>query len=150
MRYISNALAALLLGIIAAACSTFRMEPADYSWPVESVLIVDEEGVITDTRYSFDVNVSAMFQQEEIPLPEISGREVRVIRDQKGYYFMTSQGLRNVYVFLAEEGGMNLVSKILVNSEGVNGPAFNQRSPYIEFIQGDNQSTFLTKDGIRQ
>jgi hypothetical protein len=66
----------------------------------------------------------------------------------KGYYFITASKFKNVYVFGQIEGGLKLTNKILVSQDGLENPAFNQRPPYIQLLNGENPPVSLTKEGI--
>jgi hypothetical protein len=71
-----------------------------------------------------------------------------MIRDVKGFYFITASKFKNVYVFEQTEGGLKLNNKILVAPDGLNEPFFNQQVPFIQLVNGQNQSLLLTKDGV--
>jgi hypothetical protein len=129
------------------ACSSLNLKPADFSWPVESVLEVNDDGFVTEERYSLSFNTINMFIEETEDSTSHLNKQVRLIRDVKGYYFITSDNFKNVYVFNAYDGGLKLENKILISEAGINNPAFNQRPPYIELLEGGNQH-LLSKDGI--
>jgi len=60
---------------------------------------------------------------------------------------MTGIKFKNVYVFRAYDGAMVLDNKILISESGFQNPAFNQRSPHIELIDGEGILK-LTHKGI--
>jgi len=126
----------LLLFIITAACSVLTLQPANFSWPLESVLPVDDDGKVTDDRYSIEVNTLGLFFEEFQDSLSYKGKEVRMIRDNQGFYFMTASNFKNVYVFKVDEGKMELEKKIFISEFGLKTPAFNQRDPYIELVDG--------------
>ena len=53
----------LIFGIV-TACSVLTLQPSDFAWPVESVLKVDDNGKVTDDRYSFNFNTKGLFYEE--------------------------------------------------------------------------------------
>ena len=133
--------------LITAACSVLTLQPANFSWPIESVLPVDDNGKVTDDRYSLEVNTVGMFFEEFQDSLSYKGKEVRMIRDNQGFYFMTASNFKNVYVFKIDEGKMVLSKKIFISEFGLQTPAFNQRNPYIELVDGTNKMN-LTYKGI--
>ncbi len=136
-----------LLLIILTGCSTLTLEPASFGWPLESVVTPDENGFIVIDRYSTKVKIANLFFEETENLSAYNGNEVRVIRNSNGYYFLTAKGFKHVYVFEAENGKMEMESKILISENGLNNPAFNQRDPFIELVDG-NESYKLSDSEI--
>jgi hypothetical protein len=134
--------------IVLAGCSSLTLRPGDFGWPIESVLKVDEKGMIEDKQYYFSINVKDLLYNETQDSVNISNVTMRIIRDMNGYYFMTASKFKNVYVFEQIEGGLKLMNKILVAQDGIENPAFNQRPPYIQLLNGQNPSILLTNEGI--
>ena len=137
----------LFLILITAACSVLTLQPANFSWPLESVLSVDDNGKVAEDRYSIEVNTIGLFFEEFQDSLSYKGKEVRMIRDNQGFYFMTASNFKNVYVFKADEGTLKLEEKIFISEFGLQTPAFNQRNPYIELVDGTNKMN-LTYKGI--
>lgn len=137
--------AALIL--IGTACSMLTLQPADFSWPVESLLKVDDQGNVTEDRYATSFNTTGLFYEEFQDSMAYKGKEIRLIRNNAGNYFITGKDFKNVYVFKANEGTLALEKKIFISEFGFKSPAFNQRSPYIELVDGDYKIN-LTNDGI--
>lgn len=135
------------LTLITTACSMLTLQPADFSWPVESALKVDDQGNVTEERYSTDFNTIGLFYEEFQDSMSYKGKEIRLIRNNWGDYFITGKKFKNVYVFKASEGTLVLEKKIFISEFGLKEPAFNQRTPYIELLDGDYK-TNLTSDGI--
>ena len=134
--------------IFIPACSTLMLQPTDFSWPVESVMKVDDNGSVQENRYSISFNTKDLFLQETGDSLGYKNKELRVIRDVKGYYFMTANNFKDVYVFNPIAGALQLKNKIEISdSLKMENPAFNQRPPYIELIYGSNQVN-LTDEGI--
>jgi len=136
-----------LLSLIIAACSVLTLQPANFSWPLESILPVDDNGNISEDRYSIEVNTVGMFFEEFQDSLSYKSKEVRMIRDNQGFYFLTSTNFKNVYVFKADEGKLVQENKIFISEFGLQTPAFNQRDPYIELVDGTNKMN-LTYKGI--
>jgi hypothetical protein len=134
--------------LICSACSTLTLESADFSWPVESVLPVDNEGRIIDQRYAIEFNTQPLFYEEHNDSSAFVGKEIRLIRDQKGYYYLTANEFKNVYVFRADEGELTLENKISISETGIARPAFNQRGTHIELIDANSKALNLTNNGI--
>jgi len=132
-----------------AACSTLKLEPAQFAWPLESVLNVDKDGFVKEDRHAMNFNTKALFFEETQDSLSFAGKTLRLIRNNEGYYFMTSTNFKNVYVFSVEKNAFTLLNTIFVNETGLSNPAFNQRSPYIELL--DEAKTYkLTSEGIQE
>jgi len=140
-------ISSILLLFITAACSVLTLQPANFSWPLESVLSVDDNGKVSEDRYSIEVNTIGLFFEEFQDSLSYKGKEIRIIRDNQGFYFMTASNFKNVYVFKAEEGKLVQENKIFISEFGLQTPAFNQRDPYIELVDGTNKMN-LTYKGI--
>jgi hypothetical protein len=136
------------LFLVLAGCSSLTLKPGDFAWPIESVSKVDDKGMIEDKQYYFSLNVKELLYDETQDSVNISNVTLRIIRDMKGYYFLTASKFKNVYVFEQIEGGLKLTKKILVTQDGLENPAFNQRPPYIQLLNGQNPPVSLTKEGI--
>ena len=129
------------------ACSVLTLTPANFAWPIESVLKVNDEGEVNDERYSFSFDAKGIYHEEFQDSLAYLDRELRIIRDVQGYYFMTGIKFKNVYVFRAYDGAMVLNNKILISESEIQNPRFNQRSHNIELIDGD-KTLKLTHRGI--
>jgi len=138
---------ALLLLIILPACSSLTLAPADFSWPVESVLKVNEDGFVNEDRYSLVFDSKNLFLEETGDSMAYQNKDLRIIRDNKGFYYITSNSFKNIYVFTGDDGELNLENKIPISETGISQPAFNQRSPYVELVYGDKKQ-MLSHDGI--
>ncbi|MEG8946369.1 hypothetical protein [Rosettibacter firmus] len=132
----------VFISLIFSGCAAVILQPADFSWPIENALKVDEKGFIKEDRYTFSINVKRIFYEEHKDSNLALGKVIRIIRNKDGYYFITASNFKNVYVFFPVEGGMKLINKIKISeTESLNQPAFNQKAPYIELI--DNSKKFL-------
>jgi len=133
--------------LLTSACSMLTLQPADFSWPVESAIKVDDQGNVSEERYSTDFNTIGLFFEEFQDSMSYKGKEIRLIRNNCGDYFITGKQFKNVYVFKATEGTLVLEKKIFISEFGLKEPAFNQRTPYIELLDGDYKIN-LNSDGI--
>jgi hypothetical protein len=133
---------------IVAGCSTLTLKPGEFAWPVESVSKIDDQGFIVDEQYCLSLNVKELLFAETQDSVNIVNVELRIIRDGKGYYFMTAAKFKHVYVFEQIEGGLKLTNKILVAQNGLEDPALNQRPPYIQLLNDQDPPVLLTKEGV--
>ncbi|MFI5237621.1 MAG: hypothetical protein ACHQLA_06780 [Ignavibacteriales bacterium] len=134
--------------LIYTACSTLTLQTANFSWPIESVLTVNDDGDVVDQRYSVEFNTLPLFYEELQDSTAYKGEEIRLIRDQQGYYYVTANEFKNVYVFQAEDGELLLENKIPVSETGIVRPAFNQRGTYIELVDANSKIISLTHQGM--
>lgn len=149
MKITKTVFSLLVLNIV-AGCSSLILKPADYSWPVENVLKVDGNGFISEERYTFSINVKQLFFTEYKDSTNYSGKEIRIIRDKPGYYFMTAKDFKNVYVFIPVENGMKLENKIqLSETENLISPVFNQKNSHIELLDGSRKYSLNHKGIVR-
>jgi hypothetical protein len=130
-------------------CAQITLEPSDLAWPIESVLEIDEDGFIKEERYSLSTNVISLFAAEKNDSSSYLNESVRIIRDSKGYYFLTANEFKNVYVFNVDDGKFIQINKILISEFGLDLPAFNQRKPNIEVLDGEQHIVFINSDGIK-
>ncbi len=137
----------LILLSTLGACSMLTLHPANFAWPIESVLPVSDEGMVLEDRYSIEFNTVSLFFEEFQDSSAYNGNSIRMIRDNGGYYYITASKFKNVYVFRAEDGSFVLHNKIFISEFGIEDPAFNQRTPYIELINGGKKIS-LTNVGI--
>lgn len=139
----------IFLLLLIPACVSVSLSPADFSWPAEIVLKADAQGNVFDKRYSMTFNVKPVFVEEFGDSVVVEGKEIRLIRNKSGYYFLTSEKFDNVFLFLMSDGALNSAGKILISEDGISQPAFNQRDSYIELLTG-KQAIQLTESGIRE
>ena len=139
----------MLLFVILSACSSLTLKPADYSWPIENVLKVDNKGFVEEQRYSFTLKVKALFYEEFEDSTNFSGKEIRLIRDKLGFYYITGKDFKNVYVFEPGESGMCLENKIEITETGLVSPVFNQKSPNVELLDNTNKYLLNNKGIVR-
>jgi len=137
---------ALLLGV--AACGpSLVIQNVDYSQPIESVIAPAEDNTVHDQRYAISFSVAPLLTEENIS----SVDEVRLIRNDKGYYFVTAAGFSNIYVLRASEGELALETKIQLTGNGLEQPALNQRGDHIEVVdRATGQVYRVNEEGIRE
>jgi hypothetical protein len=131
------------------ACTSLLLEPAQFSWPIESVLKVDKDGFVKEERHSINFNTKALFFDETQDSLSYAGKTLHLIRNNEGFYFMTANDFKNVYVFSVQKNAFILQNKILVKETGLINPAFNQRSSFIELLD-DGKTYKLTSEGIEE
>lgn len=130
------------------ACSSLRIDSVDFGWPVESVLTVTDANMIEEGRYMVTCSVSKLATEEFQDSTALRGAKLRLLRNNEGYYFLTGPRFKNVYVFTPGAGTLALNSRIEVSKMGLKNPALNQRSPYVELLDGDTPVKLLTSDDI--
>jgi hypothetical protein len=130
-------------------CSSLVLQPANFSWPVESVLKADANGVVSEGRYAVSFSITQLLTTEFGDTPTPAGAPVRVIRDREGFYYITAPQFKNVYVFTAGDGEMKQYRKIEIADSAMTDPKFNQRDTFIELLNGP-ATLALTKDGITE
>ncbi len=141
----------LVLFVVAlAGCSGMLLKPAEFAWPVESVMTVDSKGMVQEDRYSMSFSVKPILLEETGDTMRMSRHTVRMIRDDRGYYFLTAAKFKNVYVLTADDGALKVATKILVKETGLDNPAFNQRPPYIQVLNEKDKPVLISRDGIHQ
>lgn len=128
-------------------CATVTLKPADFSWSFESVLTTDAGGLARGEPKTIVFDAGAMFRDEEGKAAEVAGRTVRVIRSVDGYYFLTSPGFKNVYIFEDEEAKLTMYKKVLIAKEGMQSPFFNLREQGVQLV-ANGQTYTLSKKGI--
>lgn len=142
----------LTLAVAVVGCSTVALKPADFSWPVEVVVKPDSKGMVQEARYQVAFNVKPLLFEEFQDSVNIA-KPLRLIRDYRGYYFITGNDFKHVYVFEQDDASLTLAKKIKVTEKGLQSPAFNQKNQFIELISTANAGEppiLLTKDGIQE
>jgi hypothetical protein len=150
----SPGLLAVPIAIVLAGCGGLALRPADFAWPFESVFKVDSKGFATEeeepARYFIKFNAKPLLFEETGDSVNVTNHTFRVIRDMQGYYYITAKTFKNVYVFSSAEGALTLQNKIVVAEKGLDSPAFNQRPPYVQLLNGREKARMLNKDGLQE
>lgn len=133
--------------VLMTGCSTVVLKPTDFSWSYESVMTTDAQGVIKGEPKTITCSVKGLFFAEVQDSVNVADKVIRVIRDRDGFYFMTSAGFKNVYIFKTDDGALSLQKKVLISENGLNKPAFNRRDKGIE-LANEGVVYFLNKNGL--
>lgn len=137
-----------LLAILALpGCATVTLKPVDYSWSFESVLIADATGYVRAEPKTIAFDAKELFRAEMQDPGAAAGKTVRIIRNIDGYYFVTSPGFKNVYIFSGADKKLTLNKKVLIAKQGMEKPFFNRRDGGIELV-ANGQAYLLNKKGI--
>lgn len=129
------AIASLIVAVLLTGCKqSMVISEVDYSQSIESVLEPDENGLIEDQKHGLKFNIKPMQYAETQDTSSITTEQVRYIRGQEGYYYLTAPNYKHVYVMAPEEGKLKLKEKLKILDEGIEKPAFNQRPSYIQLI----------------
>lgn len=134
---------------IISACSSVTLKPVDFAWPIESVLTTDSEGTVTIDRYSTTFNATNLFKTEFSETTNAINKEIRVIRGEDGYYYVTAQGFKNVYLLYAKGGELIVEEGILISEKGLTSPIFNQHKPDIELRDGA-EVYIINSEGLKR
>ncbi|WP_211359343.1 hypothetical protein [Fodinibius salinus] len=125
----------LLMALLFMGCKqSMVISKVDYSQSIESVLKPDEEGVVKDAKHGLSFNIKPLQYAETRDTSSVTTEQVRYIRGQKGFYYITAPNYKNVYVMEAQKGSLKLKKKLSVSEKGVSRPAFNQRGEYIQLV----------------
>jgi hypothetical protein len=138
----------LIVSFAFSSCASLSLQWVDYSWPVESVLKVSQHNTIEEGRYAITIRITYLAAEEFQDSTALIGTSLRLIRSEEGYYFVTGPKFKNVYVFTPGASELNLKSKIHVSETGLKSPALNQRTPYIELLDGKTMKQLLTSDNV--
>ncbi len=137
------------LSIFTSCTPSLVLRPVDYAWNLESVLKVDKDMYVKGAPKTLGFNVYELFKAEKIDL-KISedGREVRLIRDNLGYFYIIAEGFTNVYVFRTGENSLDLFRKITIDKDGVNKPRLNFREPNVQLLYNNGKDIMMDNKGI--
>jgi len=142
-------LISLAMGVF--ACNdALIVHDVNYGQPVESVLQPDTNGVIIDKRYGLSFDISPLQFAETGDSVNVSIDRVHLIRGVKGYYYITANNFKHVYIMKPTKGSLTLKEKVLVSDAGLRSPAFNLRSPFIQLVETENDIVYaLDENGIQ-
>src|SRR5512138_3962892 len=104
----------LCCSALALASCGLTIENVRYGWPVESVLPVGDDNMIQDGRYGLHFSVAAIAQEEFESPGALRGKEIRLLRNSEGYYFLTAKRIKHIYVLKSGESALKLETSILV------------------------------------
>jgi len=127
-----------ILMISLVGCSSLKLAPANFAWSIETVLPVDQNGMVTEKRYAFSFNAKPLFFAEKGDSALYYDEELHIIKNEKGFYFITAKLFSGVYVFQESDGALSLTNKIAFEQK-LSNPAFNSRFPWIELVDGESK-----------
>ncbi len=133
-----------------ASCSALKIEHVDYGWPVEVVATATSANMVSAERYGLAFSVAKIAEAEFQDSSALAGQQVRVLRSNEGFYFLTGPRFKNVYVLRPSEGELVKESVIPVSPTGLRSPALNLRSPYVELLDADGFRKLLTRNDIAE
>ncbi|MEO1023579.1 MAG: hypothetical protein AAFW89_13625 [Bacteroidota bacterium] len=144
--------ASLLLGIVLQGCTqSFTLKDVDYTQHLESVLEPEADGTVVDIRHGIQFNVLPLQFEELGDSSQVTIREIRVIRDSDGWYYLTAGSFRHVYVMEPQRRALKLRRKVKVSDSGLIEPAFNARVPYVVLLDHSlSGQLVVTPNGIKQ
>lgn len=140
----------LLMVFTFSSCGSLSLQWVDYSWPVESVVKVNQNNTVEEGRYAISIRVTNLAMEEFQDSTALIGVALRLLRSEEGFYFITGPKFKNVYVFNPGPSELNLKSKIEVSETGMKSPALNQRTPYVEVVDGKGWKRLLTSDSVAE
>ena len=145
-----NIILSVIIILTLSACTTLTIKNASFGWPIESVLKSDITGKVSEPRYAINFNIKQIVKAETGSYTDFKNREIRLIRNIKGFYFVTAKSFKHVYVFNVNNGEFVLENKIKVSEKGLVKPVFNQREPEIELIDGNYKALLTHKEAVRK
>lgn len=137
--------------MVGTACKTFVVKNVNYAHQIESVLTPDENGTVNDVRHGISFNVQPFLKKEFGEKDSTEIQEVRLIRNQEGFYFITANQFKNVYVMEPEKGSLKMKKRIKVSETGISEPAFNMRDGMVQLVKVEtNEIVSLNEEGIQK
>lgn len=142
----------LLLLVMLIGCNkSMVIENVDYSQSIESVMTPNEEGIVDDVQRGLQFSIMPLQYEETQDTSSVTVEQVRYIRGQEGYYYITASNFMNVYIMSPNDGELVLEEKILISEEGITSPALNQRGSYIQLVNRESGDSWrLTSEGIQE
>ncbi len=142
----------LVAAIVFTGCKqSMVISEVDYSQSIESVLEPDEDGVVNDKKHGLKFNIKPIQFAETQDTSSVTTKQLRYIRGQEGYYYVTAPDYKHVYVMAQEKGTLKLTEKMKVSDGGIEKPAFNQRMSYIQLInQASDEVWKIDAEGIEK
>ena len=125
------------------------IEDVNYAQHVESVVAPNEEGIVSDQRNNIRFSVLPLLNEEFGADSSQSVEFVRILRNADGFYFITANGFKNVYVFEPKSGELKLKKSIQISESGLEQPALNWRAPYIQIVAYNKETPlYITEQGV--
>ena len=150
IRWQHTGVSSLLLGLtfLLSACSSLSLQDVDYGWPVESVLKVKDNNTVSEGRYVISFNIAPLAENEFGDPNALKGKEIRLLRNSEGMYYVTGPNFKNVYVLAPEAGELVLHHTFEISETGLSKPALNKRGQYVELLDGNSLRLLFTSDDI--
>lgn len=123
-------------------CSSLQLQPADFSWAAEEIVDVNGKGMVDAKRYSVAFTVTALLAQEfgADSAAAKGTKELRLIRDKAGFYYVTGKKFKNVYVLAQADGALSVAATLAISPEKqMDDPKFDQKGSYIELWNGKDK-----------
>ncbi|MFA6468724.1 MAG: hypothetical protein WCW35_07490 [Bacteroidota bacterium] len=142
-------LISFVTALIVAGCSSLQLQPADFSWAAEEIVEVGNKGMVDAKRYSVAFNITALLAKEFAAdtMAAKNTKEVRLIRDKAGFYYLTGKNFKSVYVLAQSDGALAVNNAVVISAEkGMDDPKFDQKDSYIELWNGRDKYQ-VTKGG---
>jgi hypothetical protein len=73
-------------------------------------------------------NTKPLFFEEMQDSMAYNGKSIRLIRSSEGFYFITTSGFKNVYVFTGAKSSLSLENKLLINEAGFKKPGLQPKT----------------------
>jgi hypothetical protein len=138
----------IVFAMFISSCSSFKIENVTYGWSAEYIASPDDNGNFTVPKHSMVLNLTKVFQEEKITDPP-SKFNIHIIRDDEGYYFITSDKFIFVWVFESREKSLKLYDKLnLLDNKPLNDPKFNEQKPNVKLFMRDAKEFIINKDGV--
>lgn len=116
----------MIATVLLAGCKqSMVISKVDYSQSIESVLQPDEDGTVKDVKHGLTFNIKPIQYAETQDTSSVTTNQVRYIRGQEGYYYITAPNYKNVYVMAPEKGKLVLKETLKTSEDGISKPAFN-------------------------
>lgn len=135
-----------IMAVFTGCNKALVIKNVDYSQQIETVLTPDEHGIVHDIRHGISYSVLPFQYEETQDSSVVTVSSVRMIRNAEGYYFITAEGFKHVYVMEPKKGQLKLKKKILVNEKGLNSPAFNWRRPIVQLLDRSAKQVYLLNE----
>ena len=140
-----------LVSIVLVGCSSLQLQPADFSWAAEEIIEVGSKGMVDAKRYSVAFTVTPLLAKEfaEDSMAAKNTKEIRLIRDKAGFYYLTGKKFKSVYVLVQSEGALAVNNTLTISAEKpMDDPKFDQKDSYIELWNGKEKFQ-LNKGGAQ-
>jgi hypothetical protein len=122
-------LSTTLLGIVLfiSGCASLKLEPADFSWFAEEILDVDSGGMVSARQFSVAFNVKPLLAKEfAVDTMEAKNtKEIRLIRDKAGFFYIVAKKFKNVYAFSQAEASLKMENAFPISQTEMKDPKFN-------------------------